>query len=116
MAYDLEEIFSGGRRGYSPSETLKEDPFLYSRAYADYERYRVLDRRLDQALKERILLPDSFFEEYISLNPELWSVYYKAGKYFKNKKQENRARAYFETALTKEITTLPARREIEKNL
>jgi len=118
VAYDLKEIFSEERKEmlYTASETLKEDPFLHSPAYADYERYRVLDRELDKALKGRTALPDSFFEEYISLNPELWSVYYKAGKYFKNRKQESKARIYFETALTKEITTLPARREIEKNL
>lgn len=118
VAYDLKEIFSAERKEmlYSASETLQEDPFLHSRAYAGYERYRVLDRALDKALKERTVLPDSFFEEYISLNPELWSVYYKSGKYFKSKKQEDKARVYFETALTKEITTLPARREIEKNL
>lgn len=118
VAYDLTEIFSAGpkERFYSASETVSEDPFLYSAAYAGYERYRTLDRELGKALKEHTLLPDSFFEEYISLNPELWSVYYKAGKYFKNNKQQDKARAYFETALTKEITTLPARREIEKNL
>lgn len=118
VAYDLKEIFSDERKEmlYKPSETLKEDPFLYGRAYAGYERYRALDRELDKALKERVALPDSFFEEYISLNSELWSVYYKAGKYYKSKKQEDKARFYFEKALTKEITTLPARREIEKNL
>ncbi len=118
VAYDLKEIFSAGGKGmlYSASETVEEDPFLYSRAYAGYERYRVLDRELDRALKGHITLPDSFFEEYISLNPELWSVYYKSGKYFKNKKQQDKARLYFETALTKEVTTLPDRREIEKNL
>ncbi len=118
VAYDLDMIFSAEKREelYNVAETLPEDPFLHSAAYTDYQRYRILDRRLDKALKERVSLPDSFFEEYISLNPELWSVYYKAGKYFKNKKEEDKARAYFETALTKEITTLPARREIEKNL
>lgn len=118
VAYDLNEIFSAGRKEwlFNAAETLREDPFLHTAAYADYERYRVLDRRLDKALKDHTLLPDSFFEEYISLNPELWSVYYKAGKYFKNKKEEDKARMYFGTALTKEITTLPARREIEKNL
>ena len=139
VAYDLKAIFSGGQMRhnrtsetgntvvpaagshggemlYNASETLPEDPFLHSPAYAGYERYRVLDRTLDLALKERTVLPDSFFEEYIALNPELWSVYYKAGKYFKNKKQQDKARVYFETALTKEITTRPARREIEKNL
>lgn len=118
VAYDLNEIFSAARKEwlFNAAETLREDPFLHTEAYADYERYRVLDRRLDKALKDHTLLPDSFFEEYISLNPELWSVYYKAGKYFKNKKEEDKARMYFGTALTKEITTLPARREIEKNL
>jgi len=118
VAYDLKEIFSAERKEtlYQASETLPEDPFLHSSEYRDYERYRVLDRTLNHALKEHTDLPDSFFEEYISLNPELWSVYYKSGKYFKNKKQVDKARIYFERALTKEITTLPDRQEIEKNL
>lgn len=116
VAYDLNKIFSSDTLSYTISETVPEDPFLHSSAYADYERYRILDRQLDTALKKGSVLPGSFFEEYISLNPELWSVYYKSGKYFKKNKQEDKARRYFETALTKEITTLPARREIEKNL
>ena len=54
--------------------------------------------------------------EFKSLNPEHWVVYYKIGKYYQEKKQYQKAFDNFETALTKEITTLPDRKAVEKQL
>lgn len=118
LAYDLKVIFADQPNDFlfEPDGTIPEDPFLHTEAYSAYERFRVLDGQLDKALKTKSSLSDSFFDEYISLNPELWSVYYKSGKYFKKNKQPDKARQYFEAALAREIATLPARQEIEKNL
>ncbi|MBF2091662.1 acyl-CoA--6-aminopenicillanic acid acyl-transferase, partial [Flavobacterium psychrophilum] len=48
--------------------------------------------------------------------PNYWVVYYKVGLSFYQKKQYQLAKEQFAKALTKEITTLPEKLEIEKYL
>ncbi len=109
VAYDLNAVFSGEAVGmlHNPSETVPADDFLYSVGYKDYERYRILDREVDQVLKNETNAREGLFNEYLALNPELWSVYFKIGKYFYQKKAYRDAIPYFEKALEKEVTTLP---------
>lgn len=116
VAYDLNEIFTkaSSKYFYDQEETIARDTFLATEAYQNYERFRVLDRVMDKALKEKSILPDGFIEEYTVLNPEFWVVYYKSGQYYEMQNQRKLAQEYFRIALTKEITTLPARKEIEK--
>lgn len=118
VAYDLKDIFAGKSDNffYDKNYTIAEDSFVHSTGYMNYERYRVLDKVLDTAIKERSKLAEGFIEEYIALNPEFWAVYYKSGKYFETIKEKAKAVEYYKMALTKEITTLPARREILKKL
>jgi predicted choloylglycine hydrolase len=118
VAYDLKEIFSGKSSEFffSKSESIPQDDFLDTELYRNYERFRVLDREIDKVLKEKGILEDGFIEEYITLNPDFWIVYYKSGRYFEIHKQVVLAKEYYRMALAKEITTLPAKKEIEKRL
>ena len=126
VCYDLKKIFdSKGNRnpGNSEIKTLSEtnrniakDAFLDTKEYANYEQFRIKNRELDEALTAKIELSEAFISDFKSLNPELWSVYYKIGKYYQQKRQFQKASDHFETALTKEITTLPDRNEVEKQL
>jgi predicted choloylglycine hydrolase len=118
VAYDLNEIFRGTSRDffYNAGASISKDAFLSTEEYKNYERFRVMDRTMDEALKGKLTLSFDFIEEYIALNPEFWLVYYKSGKYFNGQKQKDKGKFYFKTALTKEITTLSARKEIEKKL
>jgi hypothetical protein len=43
-------------------------------------------------------------------------VYFQAGKYYFNQKDYLKAKAEFENALTKEITTIPDKENIQKYL
>jgi tetratricopeptide (TPR) repeat protein len=61
-------------------------------------------------------LTDEFLNHYQSLNPDFWKVYYLAGKYYFSRKDYSKAKTEFEKALTKEITTVPDKKEIEKYL
>ena len=61
-------------------------------------------------------MSDEFIEHYQSLNPDFWLVYYQAGKYYFKQKEYSKARFEFEKALTKEITTVPDRENVEKYL
>jgi len=120
VCYDLNKIF-GNEKGFGTSlaETpfnIPADPFLQTQEYKNYEQFRIDDRKMDDILKNKTELPADFAQNYQLLNPDYWIVYYKIGLYFYEKKEYVLAKANFEKALTKEITTLPARKDIEKKL
>src|SRR5690606_27069130 len=120
VAYDLNEIFSGKEKklGSQHKSTLNiaKDDFAYSKAYKNYELYRVKDRKIDQAIADKLQLSTNEIKNYQQLNPNLWSVYYKIGVYYYDKKDYALAKKEFEKALSKEITTLPDVKNINKYL
>lgn len=118
VSYDLKEIFKE-RKGYGLStgeRNIARDPFADSQEFQDYELYRTIDIEVDDALKKNTELPADYLQKYQRLNPELWSVYYKAGKYYYERKEYTKATVQFEKALTKEITTVPDRKKVERYL
>jgi predicted choloylglycine hydrolase len=122
VCYDLTKIFnsSNDKPAYisfaDTTKNIPQDSFLYTKAYLDYEQFKIADRTMDAALDEKTILPDNFIPEYVSLNPEYWQVYYKAGKMAMRNKQYGSAKQYFEKALSKEITTIPEKAKVEKQL
>src|SRR5690606_3430460 len=121
VAYNLNDIFSKPHvRNLSSMAveplTIAADPFVATTAYRDYELYRKEDRVMDKAVKEEMALPKGFIKTYQSHNPDLWEVYYKAGLYNYEKGYYTAAKAEFEKALAKEITTLPDREKVEEYL
>jgi hypothetical protein len=122
VCYDLNTIFSKPADGKSTmtlaqtSLDIQEDPFAHSQEFKNYERYHIEDRKMDAMLKNKSGLIEAFIKNYQSLNPDYWEVYYKPGLYYFAKKEYALAQPEFETALTKEITTLPAKHDIQKKL
>ncbi|WP_293893391.1 C45 family peptidase [Flavobacterium sp.] len=122
VCYDLKKIFNK-RNSIDTIFSLQEqdlnipkDLFLETPEYENYEKFRIEDRKMDYLLKSNKGLPKDFAENYQSLNPDYWVVYYKVGLYFYRKKEYKLAEKQFEIALTKEITTLPEKLGIEKYL
>ena len=95
---------------------IPKDSFLETTEYANYEKFRIEDQKMDAFLKSKKDLPIDFAENYQSMNPNYWVVYYKIGLYFYQKKAYEFARTQFEKSLTKEITTLPEKEQIKKYL
>ncbi len=122
VCYDLNKVFEKKieqRKLVTMAETDKtiaKDPFLETEAYRNYERYRIESRVVDKAIEEKSLLSDEYLKTFQQLNPEYWEVYYKSGMYYKQRKEYQKAAQCFSTALTKEITTLPEKYEVEKQL
>ena len=116
VCYDLNEIFSDQRLkdgDFSKQElNIAKDSFLDSRAFEDYEEFKKLSSQFD----EKQVFSEAFINHYQSLNPDFWLVYYQAGKYYFKQKEYSKARFEFEKALTKEITTVPDRENVEKYL
>lgn len=122
VEYDLDEIFKNrkGNPSYislsNPGHNIAEDPFVHSKAYKDYENYRILEREVEAAIAKKEDIAPSTLWELQNSNPEYWKAYYLTGKYYFDKKYKAAAKKAFEKALTKEITTVPDKKRIEKYL
>jgi predicted choloylglycine hydrolase len=122
VCYDLNEVFKkhdANRPIVSLQEekrNIAKDPFVDSEAYRNYEQFRLEDQKMDAFLENKDDLDTDFVKNYQSLNPNFWVVYYKSAVYYYQKRQYQLAKSNFEAALTKEITTLPEKKTIEKYL
>lgn len=121
VCYNLDSVFK--ERKKEPIISFEEeklniakDPFLETTAFKNYKKFRIEDHQIDLYLKNKTEIPFDFIENYQSLNPDYWVVYYKAGLYFYQQKYFRLAKENFEKALTKEITTVPDKEAIEKYL
>lgn len=121
VCYDLNEIFSGKRLQNAElaksSLNIPEDPFIDSQDFKNYENYRKLYHQIEEAIDdENRNFSADFINSYKALNPDFWLVYYQIGKYYFTRKDYHKAKIEFEKALTKEITTLPDRENVERYL
>lgn len=120
VAYDLNEVFSDGKKGNtSVAKTvlnIAKDPFLQTEAFKNYEQYRSLRDEIQKAISEEAHLEQQQLSEFTALNPEFWEGYYLVGKYNLDKGYNTLALRAFEEASTKEITTVPGREIIEKHI
>ncbi|SFN71399.1 Acyl-coenzyme A:6-aminopenicillanic acid acyl-transferase [Chryseobacterium oleae] len=121
VCYDLNEIFSGKKAAESLQAktilNIARDPFADSQEFENYEMYKMMSEEVSAATESKdIVLTDDFIPHYQSLNPDFWLVYYQSGQYYYSKKDFAHAKAAFEKALTKEITTVPDRKNVEKYL
>lgn len=121
VCYDLNEIFSDKRfksGKFAKSElNIAKDSFVDSQDFKNYEEYKKLSSQIEGAIDDKEkTLSEEFINHYKDLNPEFWLVYYQSGKYYFNKKDYSKAKIKFEKALSKEITTVPDRENVEKYL
>ncbi len=120
VCYDLNKIFKNREQTdtiVSLSESklnISKDPFLSTTEFKNYQKFRIEDHEIDVYLKNKSTISTEFIQEYQSLNPDYWIVYYKVGLYFYQKKEYALAQRHFQKALTKEITTLPEKQKVEK--
>ncbi len=121
VCYDLNEIFSDKRLKsgeFAKSDlNIAKDPFLDSKEFQDYKEFKFAYGEFQNLLSEKgVLRSEDLIQEYQSLNPDFWEVYYQIGKYYFNQKEYSKAKVQFEKALTKEITTVPDKENVEKYL
>lgn len=121
VCYDLNEIFSDKRLKsdeFAKSDlNIAKDTFVDSKEFENYEEYKFASSEVKNAIDDKdVMLTDDFLPHYQSLNPDFWLVYYQSGKYYFNKKEYSKAKIEFEKALTKEITTVPDKENVERYL
>ncbi len=118
VAYDLKKIFSPdfafeGNTISTEKLNIPTDSFVNSEEFKNYETYRIFEREVEDAISEEKGIAPDTLQQLKNLNPDYWKAYYLAGKYYLQKNYEAAAIKEFEMALSKEITTVPAKMEIE---
>lgn len=120
VAYDLKEIFSertASDRPIAKTElNIAEDPFLHTETYRNYERYRSLRNEIETAIANEAHIAQDVLSEFIALNPEYWEAYDLVGTYNLEKGYDRLALNAFLEAESKEITTLPDRERVAKQI
>lgn len=121
VCYDLNEIFSGKQLSQSllakTEFNIARDPFADSEEFQNYELSKMYGKEINEAADDKnTLLTDDVIPSYQAMNPDFWLVYYQSGKYYFSKKEYSNAKLEFEKALTKEITTVPDKKNVEKYL
>lgn len=121
VCYDLNKIFSNQKLQNDELATstlnIPKDPFVDSQEFKNFEVSKIIESQLSDAIsKKDVMLSDDAIGHYQSLNPDFWFVYYQSGKYYFARKEYSKAKTEFEKALTKEITTVPDKENVEKYL
>ncbi len=120
VAYDLKEIFnkSAERSSFTslahPSSIIEEEPFVHSQAFQDYETYRVLEHKVEQAVAYKMSVATNDLNNLILYNPDYWRAYFLIGTYHYQQKNYKEALHYFELANSKEVTTALDAKELRK--
>lgn len=122
VAYDLDDVFAKIYEKNPPKSlsnaalTIPEDPFLHSEAYRKYEEFRSMKKDIEAALENEEEIEPKQLKSFQQSNPEFWEVYYLTGKYYFQKGYFKAAVHAFETAKTKEITTVFDEEHIDEYL
>ena len=117
VAFQLDSVFANSSKKTSTlslsNMLIEKDPFVKSKAFNNYEKYRVKSRKIETLIEEKEEITSEELHDFIALNPNYWEVYYLVGKYYFEKGFYKAALLEFEMAKSKEITTLPDQNTIE---
>jgi hypothetical protein len=122
VCYDLKKIFSEApglevkKELYEKEQNIPVDPFLYSAEFKKFNVYKRFRDAFRLLHKEELNyeVDEKMIKGFISCNPEYFETYSILGQYYKDRSNKERALKYYNLALTKEITTLQDREQIEK--
>ncbi|WP_245752748.1 C45 family autoproteolytic acyltransferase/hydolase [Chitinophaga arvensicola] len=114
VAYDLNKIFSmkglhTDHEVYEDALNIAADTFLLSKDYQAFETYRKLRDQLKEGQPVDI-------NALVASNPAYYHTYVLAGDYEYKQRAFAKAKAYYETALTKVIATKGEEDHIRKQL
>ena len=117
VCYDLEKIFNSDFQGVISAQTqernIPKSKFLSTKEYENYEKYRILEHKIETDLKTNKFIDSQSVMQLENLNPDYWKAYFIIGKVLLQNK-DKRARIYFEKSLSLEIPYSDERQEVEK--
>ena len=106
LGYKLDYIFTGLSQSYSDS--INEDPFLYSKAYEDFSEFKNYRTQLQAYLLfgQALELSSKQIEEFIASNKESYLTYDLLANYSIQKGQNTLALKYVNLALSKVVASV----------
>ncbi len=117
VAFQLDSVFSHSSKKINslsmPQYLIAKDTFINTLAFSNYEKFRIEKSEIQQIIDKNISISKERLDNFKSLNSDSWEVYFFVGKYYYQKKYYSAALKEFNMALTKEITTVPERKNIE---
>lgn len=117
VAFQLDSVFANSKNRSSTLSLsqylINKDPFINSVAFSKYEEYKIEKSKLEKVIENKNTYNLEDLENFISLNPDFWEVYYLVGNYYYDKRYYKAALSKFEAALSKEITTVSDKENIE---
>jgi len=120
VAFQLDSVFENSEKksnSLSISKNLiAKDSFINTLAYKNYELFRIEERHIQKVIRDKGCISISEINAFKKLNPESWKVYNLIGNYYYERKYYKAALIEFEKALTKEISTIPEKRNVENNI
>lgn len=117
VCYDLEKIFNSDFQGVISAQTqernIPKSKFLLTKEYENYEKYRILEHKIETDLKTNKFIDSQSVMQLENLNPDYWKAYFIIGKVLLQNK-DKRAKIYFEKSLSLEIPYSDERQKVEK--
>lgn len=117
VCYDLEKIFNSDFQGVISAQiqerNIPKSKFLSTKEYENYEKYRILEHKIEIDLKTNKFIDNQSVMQLENLNPDYWKAYFIIGKVLLQNK-DKRAKIYFEKSLSLEIPYSDERQEVEK--
>lgn len=120
VAYDLERAFREFENGNVMASVARDElvipssPFLKTRSYSNYEKYRKLENEVKLELSKNNNIAREELQWLIELNPHFWEAWYLAGMAYYQKKDYRNAIIHFKQAAKREVTTIPDKVQLEK--
>ena len=105
--FNLENIPTEDSLLNDTSLTIPEDSFLNSTTFSDYLQYKKWKDAISVHIvdEKRMNNEEAFFNDFVKLNPEYYYTYILSGDYFAEFGQYEKAKMFYEKALTKELET-----------
>lgn len=116
-AYNLNHAFQL-QQNINPITNLEipADTFLNSPSFTKYQKYKELLPKLEQSIRQKQSIPEGELMQWEQCNPELWFTHKLLGAYYYSQQNWEKAVYHYEIALSKEISTSKAKRQIQKQL
>lgn len=124
ICYNLDSVFakfpamSENMDIHNPKFTIAADSFLLSQDFKSFLSFNELKTKIIELTKDKnhISADEKLILKFLDTNPEYFYTWQIAGDYYFSKKNYANALKMYTTALSKEITTIPERKNIEEKI
>ena len=91
---------------------------MYSTEYKNFIKFKKLKKRIKAEIKneENTEINQNLINDFINSNPNYFYAFTLSGDYYFAKGKFTEAKKYYQTALTKEIATIPEKQYLENKL